>query len=263
VHILSAIIALLAMVASASGLFIHDLYRDNPLVTSAFKGNDLVTLVIAVPTLIVAMILAMRGSRRAHLVWIGMLVFTLYNYAFYLFGAAFNRLFWVYDALFALSIYALIYGISQLDADDISQGFGAKTPVKWISGFMLFFAMFLGGMWVARSLSFFVTGQVPQDIIQTGHPTGVVYAIDLALLVPGLVLGGLWLWQRRPWGYVLGAVMMIKATTYALALIAMSAFSDRAGIPGAWELAPLWVFLGAGCLVSCGSLLGNMRSGEE
>ena len=79
----------------------------------------------------------------------------------------------------------------------------------------------------------------------------------------GLVLGAIWLWQRKPWGYVLGAVMMIKATTYALALIAMSVFSDQAGIPGAWEMAPLWAFLGAGCLVSCGALLGNMRCGEK
>jgi hypothetical protein len=153
--------------------------------------------------------------------------------------------------------------MSQLDVEGISRAFRAKTPVKWISGFMLFFALFLGGLWGARSMSFFVTGQVPQDIVQTGHPTGVVYAIDLALLVPGLVLGAIWLWQRRPWGYVLGSVMMIKATTYALALIAMSLFSDRAGIPGAWDLVPLWAFLGTGCLVSCSVLLGNMRSVEE
>ena len=92
-HILTVIIAILAIVASAGGLFIDGLYRDNLLVTSGWYGNDLVTLMVAVPLLVVALIFSMRGSQRAHLVWLGMLDYMLYNYAFYLFGTAFNGFF--------------------------------------------------------------------------------------------------------------------------------------------------------------------------
>jgi len=263
VYVLSVIIAVLALVASASGLLIDSLYRDNILVTSALRGNDLVTLAIAVPMLVAALILSMRGSQRAQLVWLGILVYTLYNYAFYLFGAAFNWFFLIYVVLFTMSIYALIFGLSRVDVNGISQNFQARTPVKWISGFMLFFAVFLGGMWIARSISFVATGKVPQDIVDTGHPTGVVYAIDLSLLVPSLILGAILLWKRQPWGYVIGAVMMVKATTYALALIAMSIFADRAGVPGAWDLAPLWAFLGVGTLLASLFLLGNLKPAKK
>jgi hypothetical protein len=72
VYILTAIITILAIVASAGGLFIDHLYRDNLLVTSGWYGNDLVTLVVAVPMLVVALILSMRGSQRAQLIWLGM-----------------------------------------------------------------------------------------------------------------------------------------------------------------------------------------------
>jgi len=91
-YVLSTIIVILMIVASANGLFINDLYQDNILVASGWYGNDLVTLLVAAPVLVVALILAMRGSQQARLVWLGMLDNTLYNYALYLFGAAFNRL---------------------------------------------------------------------------------------------------------------------------------------------------------------------------
>ncbi|MCX7593725.1 MAG: hypothetical protein N2235_08195, partial [Fischerella sp.] len=87
-YVLSSIIAVLAGIAAAGGLFIDDLYRDNHYVTLGWFGNDWVTLVVAVPILVIALILSARGSQRAQLVWLGMLDYTLYNFGFYLFGAA-------------------------------------------------------------------------------------------------------------------------------------------------------------------------------
>ena len=263
VTILSILIAVLMAITSSGGLFIENLYRNNITVSSAFRGNDLIALLAAVPLLIGAMMLSKRGSSRAGLVWMGMLVYAIYNYTFYLFGAAFNWFFLFYVALCTLSIYALILGLSHLDVDEISQMFEAKTPVRLISGFMLFFSLLLGGLWVARAASFLFTGQVPQDILNTEHPTGVVYAADLTLLIPAMILGAVLLWKRQPWGYVLSAIMNIKATTYAAALIAMSPFAANAGVEGAWELVPLWAVLGAGNLISSLLLLGNMKTNVE
>jgi hypothetical protein len=255
---LSAIVALLALIASAGGLFREDLYRDNTLVTAAFRGNDLITLVVAVPGLIVATLMARRGSARAQLIWMGLLAYMLYNYVFYLYGAAFNRFFLLYVALVALSLTALIVSVANLDVQAISQTFHPRTPVRWISGYMLLFALLLGGMWIAMSLSFVITRQVPTPITQTGHPTGVVFATDLTLLVPGLLAGGLLLWRRRSWGFVLSAIMLIKACTYGPALIVMSIFAASAG-SGSDPFLLLWVVLTAGCLIAAGLLLGNMR----
>ena len=68
------------LVGDANGQsFVDDLYRDNAFATSAWRGTDLATLAVAVPILIVALILALRGSLRAQLVWLGMLDYTLYD----------------------------------------------------------------------------------------------------------------------------------------------------------------------------------------
>jgi hypothetical protein len=183
----------------------------------------------------------------------------LYNYVFYLYGATFNRFFLLYVALVALSITALIVSVASLDVQAIGQAFHPRTPVRWIGGYMLLFALLLGGLWIGMSLCFVVTGHVPTPITQTGHPTGVVFATDLSLLAPGLLAGGLLLWRRQPWGFVLSAVMLIKACTYGPALIVMSAFSASAG-SGTDPFLLLWVVLTLGCLIAAGLLLGSMRS---
>jgi hypothetical protein len=102
---------------------------------------------------------------------------------------------------------------------------------------------------------------VPEPITQTGHPTGVVFATDLSLLVPGLLGGGLLLWRRRPWGFVLSTVMLIKACTYGPALVVMSAFSASAE-SGTDPFLLLWVVLTIGCLLATGLLLVRMRPAE-
>jgi hypothetical protein len=114
---LSALIAILAAVASAVGLLAGGVYRDNAFVAAGWHGNDLVTLVAVVPALAASLILSGRGSHRARLVGLGLLAYMLYNYAFYLFGAAFNRLFLLYVLLVTLSGLAIGLALVHLDVD--------------------------------------------------------------------------------------------------------------------------------------------------
>ena len=262
-YILSAIIAILATIASVGGLFLGDLYRDNTFVNSLWGGNDLVTLVIAVPMLVAALILAIRGSHRAQLVWMAMLNYMLYNYAFYLFAAAFNWFFLIYVALFALSIYALIFGLVKIDVNRISQQFRVRTPVKRISGYMLFVAIGLSTVYFIQSLVFITTGQLPDIVVKTGHPTSIIFALDLSLLVPVFVLGAIWLWKRRPWGYVLATMSMVKGATYTLVLTVVSLWAANIGVPGASAQIPLWLSLTIAGLVASLFLLGNLKQSNS
>lgn len=254
----SAVIAGLAATAAAVGLFVDGLYRDNDFVTATWRGADLVTLVVAVPVLVASLVLAQRGSRRARLVWLGMLDYTLYTYAFYLFGAAFNKLFLIYAALVALSILALVFALPGLEVEGMGRDLGAGRPVGWVSGWMVVLALGLGGLWIAQSLAFVATGTLPGIVDKTGHPTNVVFALDLTLLVPFLVLAVVWLRQRQPWGYALAAIVNVKGAVYPLTLASGTVFAHRADEAGLAEL-PLWILLAVGCLVAAGALLRDLR----
>lgn len=246
---LSVIVALMASAASAGGLFNEGLYRDNALVVSAWRGNDVVTLLIVVPMLLVSLFHSLQGSKKGRLFWMGSLWYMVYNYTFYLFGAAFNVFFLLYTALVVLSGYTLIFALLQTDAQQFSRSFSQKLPYKFISAFMLFFAILLGGMWIVLSLSFVFTGEVHASISQTDHPTAIVFAVDLTLLIPSLILSGVLLWKKKTWGPILSSVVLVKAAAYGLALAIMTLMSYQStGVTD--PFLPLWIALTAGCFVA-------------
>ncbi len=229
-YVLSAMIALLAAVASVGGIVVDDLYRDNQLVASTFYGNDLVTLLVAVPVLIGSLILSARNSLRAQSIWFGMLVYMAYNFTFYLFGAAFNRLFLVYVVLFAASIYTILILLSVLDIDAMAEHFQAGNITKWIGGYMLLVGVILGGIHTSLALDYVFTGQTPELLAMLDHPTSLISALDLSLIVPLHILGAIWLWQRRPWGFLLAIIVNVQGAVYNLVLVASVVSGVRAGV---------------------------------
>ena len=237
---------------------LEDLYRDNALVRTTWLGNDAVTLFLAVPILVAGMVLARRGSLKAQLIWMGALDYMLYNYAFYLFGAAFNAFFLIYAALLGLSIFALIFGLVNLDVTRIRRRFSERTPVKWIGGYFLFVALGLSVVYLMQSIGFIVTGQLPAIVTMSGHPTNVVFALDLTLLIPWLVVGAMWLIKRKPWGYVIAGILSVKGPLYTLVLGVNSVLVMSAGLTETSEL-PLWGTLTALGLVAGALLFGNMK----
>jgi hypothetical protein len=178
-------------------------------------------------------------------------------------SATCRRLSLAIAVLAGLASFALIAGLSETDAGSIATRFDANTPVKRITGCMFFVGSGLGGLWIVESLRFAVTGRIPEVMVATGHANGdvtnLVAALDLSLLSPGLVLGAIWLWRRRPWGYVFGVMLNVSGALYTLVLTAASLAAASAGVPGAAALVPLWVFLSVGCATVAALLLVNLR----
>jgi len=182
----------------------------------------------------------------------------LYNYIFYLYGAAFNAFFLIYVAVFSLSVLTLILALAQVNIHVLGTSFPPSSTVKWIAGFILFFALGWGGMEISRALSFVFTHKVPADIIATGHPTGVVYATDLSLLIPAMLPAGILLWKHRPWGFALSLIILFKGCAYGLALIAMAVFAANA--TGKWDaFTPVYIFLFTGSLIALLYLLRHLK----
>ena len=128
--VLSVIAATLMAVQSLLGLVLPGQYRDVEWIRTTWFGNDWVTLVVAVPLLVIALRLASRGSLRGQLLWLGMLGYGAYNYAFYLFGAALNVFFPLYAMLLVLSVAGLILALSRIDVSTLAAGFALRTPVR-------------------------------------------------------------------------------------------------------------------------------------
>jgi len=261
-YILTLIIAALAGIAAAGGLLLQGLYRDNAFVTSTWQGNDLTTLLLLVPLLLVALALARRGSARGYLVWLALVESMLYNFGFYLFGAAFNWFFLLYAAIFACSIWAFFIGLVNLDVSALKDRFSQRTPVRSISAWMLFVGFGLSAVYVAQWAVFALTGDVPPIMARTAQHTNVVFALDLALVIPLLVVGAVWLWRRKPWGYAIATIVNLKGAVYMVGLCASTYTAYRAGTVESLAEITIWGTIGAGCLIASAVLLHNLKRTE-
>ncbi|HSL46834.1 MAG TPA: hypothetical protein VK897_25580 [Anaerolineales bacterium] len=223
--------AILLAIAAGCGIFIDGLYRDTPGLVAQAIGQDAITLMIALPALLIGAYLTSRGSHRGRLIWLGGLVYVVYTYASYAFGIRFNPLFLIYIALLGCSTYALIGGLVTTDWAGIRAGFTERTPVRAVSIFLVVIAALFYLIWLSEALPASLTGIPPQSVKEDGTPTNVVHVLDMAWLLPALVIAAVSLWRKTPVGYALAAALLANLVFLTLAVLAMLVFQARGGEP--------------------------------
>ena len=260
-YILSGLVAGFMVAASAVGLLLDGLYRDGGWARAAFRGGDLATLVVAVPLLVVSLVLSMRGSRRAQPIWLAMLGYSVYNYAYYAFGAAFNDAFLLHIALLSMSIFALACAASGLSVAAFAASFRAVRGTRWVGGLLMLIGIAQGGLWIFLLLRFALTGQLLNDIPVEGQH--LVFALDLTLLVPSLVVGGMLLYRRTAMGLVIGTAVSVFGVVYQINLMLAGVFAESAGVAGATAFPLEGVLLTGALAVASAVLLLQARERDS
>jgi hypothetical protein len=229
-YLLSAIVLLLATVSSALGLVVDDLYRGDPWGVEAFRGGDLVTLLVAMPILAASLVLARRGSARATAVWIGMLGYCVYDVAFYAYQPAFNDAFLLHVAILALSIQALAFAIGGVDRTAVGEALRNDRVARWVGALLVAVGAGQGALWIGLIVRNAVTGELLADLPADGQH--LVFALDLTLMMPALVVAGVLLFRRRAVGYVLATAASVLGAVYTLNGMAARWFQAEADVPG-------------------------------
>lgn len=253
---LSVLVLVLMLIQSAVGVLVPEVYRDTGWVTAAWYGNDLVTLVVVAPLLAWSLYAAARGSLPAALIWYAMLGYAVYNYTYYLFGAALNAFFPVYAVLFVLPIFSLILGLGQVDPRAIAARFAPATPNRWIAAYMLFTGIGLAFAWTAQWAAYVFGGTVPSIGVE---PFRLVAAMDLTFMVPWFVVGAVLLVRRAAWGYIVAPIIIVKGAAYTLVLTTTSAVAAVRGIEGSFEQIPIWAAWTVLGMLAAWGLLGSTR----
>jgi hypothetical protein len=188
------------------------------------------------------------------MVWLAIMAYMIYNYAFYLFGAAFNKFFLLYVFIFSLSLYTLITGLSIIDKRQIMRHVKAAFPRKWASVFLLLVALPLAIVEIGQYINFISTERLPEA-------PSLVFALDLSIVVPITILASILLWKKNAWGYILGAIMLIKSFAYGLVLVVGTILVATINTSGKWDpLMTFYIFVMAGGLIFGWLLLKNVTN---
>lgn len=207
----------------------HGLYQyETVSIAAQAIAQDVVTLLVGIPLLVVSMILFKKGSLQGKLLLSGTLAYFLYTYASFAFGAAYNILFLVYVSLFSLSLFAFIFALTEIDIPTLPKHFSSGLPRRTIAIFLFVVGSFLLLAWLGRIVPALLANQPPLGL--ESYTTLIIQALDLGLVMPIAFLSGILLWKKSAWGYLLSSIVLIKGVTLALAVSAMAVNMILAGV---------------------------------
>lgn len=211
-YLLSGAVAAVTGVAAALTCFAPALLRGPAVMNGSARGTALMVLVLTIPVLLGSMAWAARGSLRAQVVWLGALAHLLYNAVMFLFGTPANPLLLLYLAMLALTLWSALAVVRHIDVEALPQRFDARTPVRFIAGYLGVVAALNTALWLTRVIPGIVHSGQPVYLDGTGLPTNPVFVQDLAWWLPLALVAAAWLWQRRPWGYLAGGAILVMWT---------------------------------------------------
>jgi hypothetical protein len=217
--VLSAVLAVLLVVAAIPGAFVSGLYRDTAIIVAADRGSDVLTLCVYVPVLAISLYYSSRGSLRAQIVWLGLVSWVLYYYVLYAYGIRFTPLFLVHVAVISTAAFILAIVLRQADVTSLAGQFSPAVPRRVIAVYLWIVAAMFGFLWLADIVPALVMNHIPQRLAELGTTSNPVEINDLAFIVPLLVLAGVRTWGKRAAGYMLAGILLGLATATMAALI--------------------------------------------
>jgi hypothetical protein len=224
----------LALAAALLGIFVGGIYTGARSTAEMFRGYDVVTAVLVVPTLGIAAEYTRRGSVVGRLVTAGLLANLVYIYAFYVFGTGFNDVFLLHTAVFATSLIALVLSLAGLDVAAVAERF-REARVRWVAALLGVLAASLGLMWIWAGVANAINGTVPvgSRLVETVDVVHVSLVLDLAIQVPLYGAAAVLLWRRNAWGFVLAFIALLSGIPEQLSYLVAMPFQVAAGVPGA------------------------------
>jgi len=216
-YLSSLLLAALMAGCSLAGLLFPDTFYPTPELQHSYLANDVFTLLLGLPFLLISMWLAWRGkpikiSLMGLLFWPGALLYGLYNYLAYLFGLPFQGLFFLYLLIVIISTYTLFALVPNIDGESVKKQLDGRVPERFGGGVLIF----LGGTYILLASAVLISnlsGQVslPQSEL-------AVFVADF-FIAPAWVIGGLLLWRRQPIGYVAGTGLLFSASMLFVGVI--------------------------------------------
>jgi hypothetical protein len=184
------------------------LYRyDTAIGATGFTAGDVITLFLALPILVISFLAYRRGSLKGGLFLTGALAYFLYTYTSLGFGAAYNNLFLAYIIIFSAGLFGLILALISFDVQTLPSHFGVSLPRKGIGIFLIVSGIILSIIWLALSIipALLANKAAPEAYYYTTFITGIV---DIGMVAPALILGGVLIRRGTPFGYLLASTML-------------------------------------------------------
>jgi len=226
---ISALVSALVAATSLSGILLEKTYsREAPAWAVQAVGQDFANLAVAALLLVCTFYLS-KKSLKAYLVWLGAYFYLVYAFAIYAFFIHFNFLFLVYVLILGLSFYALIGGLMAADPAILSKSLLHNTKSKASSVMLMLIAVLFGSLWLSEIIPALLSDSIPKNLVETGLWVNPIHVLDLAFLLPCMIITSTLLWRDKFYGSLLAVPLLVFSVAMGMGIVAMFIVSASQG----------------------------------
>ena len=193
-------------------------------------GQDFANLPVVAVLLWSAAILRARGSLPALGVWLGCLFYLVYSFVIYAVAVHFNALFLAYVAVLGCSFHAIVAALAGLDMAEASVPLRDHPRRNGASLLLVSIGAVFALLWLAEDVPHVLTNTPPPSLAETALWTNPVHVLDLAVVLPAMIVVGVGLRRQHPLGLLLAIPLLVFAAAMGVAILAMFAMSAARGL---------------------------------
>ncbi len=211
------ILSLLALFASLEGLLNKSIYTD-VISTGVFSkalmpgtfSQDIISVLAALILALLSVIFLKRPDYKSFVIMLGLVGYFLYGYGLFVITGLYTSIYHVYMAIFTLSIYSLIWGLTSFEPDQVKHYRLPGTLRISIGIFLIVIVLFFVPMWLAILTSYTAKHLRPEFY--------GVFVLDLCIVMPAFGIIAAKLLRNKPFGNILVGVALMKILTLCLSL---------------------------------------------
>src|SRR5215213_784851 len=242
---LSVPLGVLGLISAAVGAFVDGIYKG---ITANWAqqtfAQDIADLFVGFPLLLVLAPFAARGSVRALIAWLGVLIATFYTYVIYAFDAPFGHLYLANVVLLGLSGWSFGGALTGIDRRAIRKRFDDEAPRRSTGWALVAVAAIFLVMWLAEDVPATIRGVAPTSLTEVGLMTNPVHVLDIAFLLPACIVSGLGLIRGKTWAYLFTPALMITLATIAVGIVTIMIVAMADGETGLVPIAAAMTLTG-------------------
>jgi hypothetical protein len=168
-------------------------------------SQDLQTIAAALLLLALTLRMSPRDTRR-HVVGVGILGYLFYAYGIYAIEQIYNYLYFVYLAIFGLSLYTIIYSLANLDPDKLNMVVLGERIRKVSVGFSLFVAVFFSLLWILMLVPLIERGEKIESMYS-------IFILDLSFIMPAFFILAILSAKKQGFGLLMTPALYVLGFT--------------------------------------------------
>ncbi len=218
---LSYLNAFFVTLTSLLGIFWKKTYiQETANWASQALGQDIANILVVI-VLIISSYYLNKKSLRAYFVWLGCYLYLLYAFAIYSFAIHFNYLFLVYVAILGLSFYVPLSSMLEIKLKKIFKILNKNKQAQKARQLLITIAVLFSFLWLSEIAPVLFSFEKPEILQDTGLLTNPVHVLDLAFILPGMIIVSQIIKKRKGLGLFFAVPFMVFAATMGIGIVSL------------------------------------------